>query len=102
MLTPFLRQGLERGEKVVYIADAYTAETILDYLRDDRLDVEPYLARGQLVILTRDESYLREGVFDPDGMIALLRAETDQTLAEGYSALRVSGEMIPPPTGGGS
>jgi len=93
LLTPFLRQGLERGEKVVYIADACTAEDSLRYLRDEELEVEPYLARGQLVILSRTESYMREGVFDPEGMIALLRTETERALAEGYPALRVSGEM---------
>lgn len=93
VLTPFLRHGLERGEKVLYIVDARTAGTILDYLRDDGLDVEPCLARGQLVILTRDDAYTRGGVFDPDGMIDLLRTETERSLAEGYSALRVTGEM---------
>jgi len=93
VLTPFLRQGLERGEKVLYIVDTRTADTILDYLRDDGLDVQLYLAHGQLVILTRDDAYTREGVFDPDGMIDLLRTETERALAEGYSALRVTGEM---------
>ncbi len=93
LLTPFLCQGLERGEKVLYIVDAHSAEVVLDYLRDDGLEVEPYLASGQLSILTVDDAYMREGVFDPDGMIALLRAETEQALAEGYSALRLTGEM---------
>jgi len=93
VLTSFLRQGLERGEKVLYIVDAHTAEAILDYLRDDGLHVESYLARGQLAILTHDESYMQRGVFDPDGMIALLRTEMDRALAQGYSALRVTGEM---------
>ncbi|MBC8264566.1 MAG: MEDS domain-containing protein [Anaerolineales bacterium] len=93
VLTPFLREGLERGEKVVYIVDIRTAQAILDYLREDGLDVEPCLASGQLSILTRDDAYMREGVFDPDGMIALLRAETEQALAEDYPALRVTGEM---------
>ena len=30
------------------------------------MQVEPYLARGQLVILAGDETYAREGVFDPE------------------------------------
>jgi PAS domain S-box-containing protein len=93
VLTPFLRQGLERGEKVLYIVDAHAAEAVLGYLRADGLDVEPYLACGQLAILTSDETYTREGVFDPGEMIALLKAETEATLAEGYPALRVTGEM---------
>jgi len=93
VVAPFLHQGLERGEKVLYIVDAHTAEAVLGYLRDDGLDVEPHLARGQLTIRTSQEAYLQQGVFDPDGMIALLRAETERALAEGYSALRVTGEM---------
>jgi DNA-binding CsgD family transcriptional regulator len=93
VLTPFLRQGLDRGEKVVYILDISTVEAVLAYLRGDGLDVEPYLDRGQMVFLTRDETYQQEGVFDPDTMIPLLQAQTDQALAEGYPALRITGEM---------
>jgi DNA-binding CsgD family transcriptional regulator len=93
VLTSFLRQGLERNEKVLYIVDTHTAEAVLDYLRDDGLDVEPYLARGQLSILSRDETYMQGGLFDPDEMMALLRAETEQALVEGYQALRITGEM---------
>ena len=93
VLTPFLRQGLERGEKVLYIVDAHTAETILGYLRDEGVDVEACLESGQFAILTRDDAYMQEGIFDPQRMIALLRAETERALAEGYPALRVTGEM---------
>jgi len=93
MLTPFLRQGLERREKVVYILDVSTAEAIVAYLRSDGLDAGLYLDRGQLVFLTLDEAYMQEGVFDPDRMVAVLQAQTDQALAEGYQALRVTGEM---------
>ncbi len=93
LLTPFLRQGLERGEKVLYIVDAHSAEVVLDYLRDDGLEVEPYLASEQLSILTADDAYMREEVFDPEGMIAWLRTETERALAEGHSALRTTCEM---------
>ena len=93
VITPFLRQGLEQGQKVIYIVDVRTAETILGYLRDDGLEVEPFLTRGQLEILSHTATYLQEGTFDPDRMIARLRAETEQALAEGYPALRVTGEM---------
>ena len=93
VVTSFLRQGLEQGEKAIYIVDSHTAETILGYLRDDGMDVQPYLDRGQLDILTGDQTYVQEGTFDPDRMIALLRSETERALAEGYPALRVTGEM---------
>jgi hypothetical protein len=93
VLVPFLRQGLEQGEKVIYIVDARTAEVVLSYLQDAGLDINPYLSMGQLGILTAGEAYIKDGVFSPDGMIALIQTETERALAEGYPALRITGEM---------
>lgn len=91
--TCFLRQGLEQGDKVLYIVDTHTAEAVLSYLRDDGLEIGPYLAQGQLNVFSANEAYTREGIFDPDDMTALLRTETERALSEGYRALRVTGEM---------
>jgi PAS domain S-box-containing protein len=93
LITPYLRSGLENNEKVFYIVDARTSETVLDYLRDDGIDVDPFLESGQLAILSVTESYMKEGVFDPDGMIRMLTEETENALNGGYNALRVTGEM---------
>ncbi len=93
VLTPYLRQGLERREMVFYIVDARMATHIFDYLRADGTDIEPRLASGQLSFSTADDCYMRDGVFDPEGMIGLLGAETQRALDEGYEALRVTGEM---------
>ncbi len=93
LLSPFLRQGLERHEKVFYIVDDHTAGQILAYLSADGVEVNQYLQRGQLVVLSSDEAYMHAGAFEPERMIALLRSETDRAAGEGYSALRVTGEM---------
>jgi PAS domain S-box-containing protein len=93
LLTPFLRQGLEQGEKVLTIVDSYSPETILDYLRGDGVKVEPYLASSQLRIMTSAETHLRTGSFNPDDMIAFWRVEIEQALSEGYRALRGATEM---------
>lgn len=93
LVTPYLRKGLELGQKVMYIVDTHTAETILGYLGDDGVDVKQYLECGQLLTLTQNESYMRNGLFSPDDMINLLRSETEKALSEGYTALRVTGEM---------
>jgi hypothetical protein len=92
-VTRFLRQGLELGQKVICITDACSAQTILAYLEQAECEPRPYLDSGQLAILERTDTYLRGGSFDPERMIALLRESTDQALAEGYPALRVTGEM---------
>lgn len=93
VIAPFLLKGLELGEKIVYIVDAHTAETVLDYLRELGVDVETSLLLGQFRIVTQNETYLREGFFDPDAMIELLRSEEARALSDGYPALRISGEM---------
>ena len=94
VLTAYMMLGLEQGEKVLYIIDERTSEDILGYLQEEGLDVEACLKKGQLLIVPSDESYIKEGkTFDPDTMISLLREESDRALAEGYTALRVTGEM---------
>jgi len=91
-VTPFLRTGLERNEKVLYAAHAHTPQFVLRCLEEDGLETAPYIARGQLVVLPAATAYLPEGVFDPQRMIAIIRAETARALHGGYSGLRVTGE----------
>jgi hypothetical protein len=46
LLAPFMRHGLERYEKVLYIVDAHTAEQILAYLSADGVQVSPFLQKA--------------------------------------------------------
>lgn len=93
LLLPFLLNGLKQNEKIIYIVDAHSAEHILDYLREAKVDTRKFVDSGQLNIITRDDAYLKQGFFDPKLMIDLLRTETDKAIKEGYTALRVTGEM---------
>ena len=93
LMTSFIRQGLERNEKVIYIVDTRSANKVINYLRDTGVETEAYLESGQLIILEVGQTYMREGIFDPDSMIALLGDQEEQALNQGYSALRATGEM---------
>lgn len=90
---PFLRQGFERGEKVFYIVDTHTPQTVKRYLEAEGVDVEPCAARGQCEIVSVYDTYLRSGVFTPEETIALWREEVARTRREGYHTLRAVGEM---------
>ncbi|MFC1484209.1 MEDS domain-containing protein [Candidatus Neomarinimicrobiota bacterium] len=92
-LAPFLIQGLEQSEKVSYVTDTHSADSILDYLRGYSMDIDLLISTGHLVISDVQDVYMRNRVFDPDEMIAFLRDETDKALAEGYTALRFACEM---------
>jgi signal transduction histidine kinase len=93
VMVPFIAIGLRRAEKCIYVADTGTFGELRAHLKDAGVDVAAAEARGQLVILHDMETYTQEGTFDPDRMIARLISETDKALQEGYSALRVTGEM---------
>lgn len=92
-LTPYLKAGLERNEKVVYLADYTTGATVLNYLRGAGVDVDPYLRRGQLSIHSTSSAYLPNGTFDPAAMIEFLGEATQQAQDEGFAGLRATGEM---------
>lgn len=90
---PFMKIGLDRGEKCIYIADDNTAAMVIDQMKAAGIAVETAVAAGKLAIVSKQEAYLKQGYFDPDWMIGFLKRATDQAKAEGYSALRVTGEM---------
>lgn len=90
---PFIRIGLERREKCIYIADDNTVTQVLKAMSNDGIDVKGALDSGALAVITKQETYLKLGYFDPDWMISFLKENTDNAKKEGYSALRITGEM---------
>ncbi|MCL5105077.1 MAG: MEDS domain-containing protein [Armatimonadetes bacterium] len=92
-VVPFMRYGLAKGDRCVYIADENTAAEVLRAMREGGVDVDSALDTGALAVITKREAYLGEGSFDPDAMIMLLRSTTDAAKADGFPALRVTGEM---------
>ncbi len=93
VLSLFIRIGLEQNQKVLYIVDAHTAHTVMEYFSETDLDIQFYIDKGQFVILDRHDTYTRNDMFDPEAMIELLKAEEKRALQEGYDALRITGEM---------
>jgi len=92
-IDPFVRLGLERGEKCVYVADDNTSAEVLANLELGGIDVKSALKSGALSVLTKKEAYLKHGYFDPDLMIDFLREATAGAIASGFKGLRVTGEM---------
>lgn len=92
-LVPFIRIGLERGERCVYIADDNTAAVVLDALAAQGLDVASAVTSGALMMASKRETYLQSGVFDPDLMIRFLHDAAEAAKAAGFAALRATGEM---------
>ncbi|MBZ0157287.1 MAG: MEDS domain-containing protein [Alphaproteobacteria bacterium] len=92
-VVPFIRAGLERGEKCLYVAEETTAPEILDALRRGGIDTEYALASGALTVTDKEHTYLGQGLSDPDRALRLLEDAVKATKAEGFSALRAAAEM---------
>src|SRR6185312_9939738 len=72
IVIPFLRLGLKRGEKSIFIVDDTSAETIVAAMEQHGIDVDAATAAGALAIITKRDVYLKNGDFDPDWMIGFL------------------------------
>lgn len=90
---PFIRAGLERGEKCLYVVDDNTAATVIDAMKATGIDTDKALASGALSVVTKRDSYLKNGEFDPDWMIGFLGEAVASAEREGYAGFRVTGEM---------
>jgi PAS domain S-box-containing protein len=90
---PYLRAGVERGEKCLYFADENTAAAVLDALRKFGTDVDQYVRSGALTITHQRETDLQQGHFDPDWWIGFLNQATAEAGAAKFSVLRILGDM---------
>jgi len=88
---PFLRQGIDAGEKCLYVGDERSLETVADLLRDRGIDVDRAVETGALVFESVTDTYFRDGSFDPESMTEIYEAEIDVATAE-FEALRVVAE----------
>jgi signal transduction histidine kinase len=89
---PFIRIGLDRGEKCIYIADDGTVGDVCHAMESEGIDVDRATASKALVLATKEQAYLEHGSFDPDWMFGFWKEATQLAISEGFSALRATGE----------
>lgn len=91
--TGFVRHGLKRNERILYLADNTPHEKILQDLRDDGIDADAAVATGQLRIRNARTIFAKNNEFQPEETIVALWNETQKALADGFRALRLTTEM---------
>jgi PAS domain S-box-containing protein len=89
---PFIRIGLERGEKCIYIADDGTVGNVLEAMQSNGIDVDRAISSNALVMVTKEQAYLEQGSFHPDWMSTFWKEATQLAISEGFTALRATGE----------
>jgi AcrR family transcriptional regulator len=90
LLTPFVLQGLERGDRVVHVVEHATA-----YLRrlGRHADVSAAVESGQLDVRTWEGVYLSSGRFRASTMLTYIRRLLREGPGLGFSATRIIGDM---------
>jgi DcmR-like sensory protein len=93
VLLPFIREGIDRGEKAFHIVDPRLVEDHRQRLLNAGIDVEDATQRGQLVVKRWQDAYLRDGHFDQDRMLALIEEVLAAGPREGYPLTRLVAHM---------
>jgi hypothetical protein len=93
-LVPFVLAGLQANERCLIIASApLPARDLVRELRQSWDGVEEALHSGALRVLDFDRWYLDTSGLKSEDLVQLWLREEEQALAEGYSGLRVSGNI---------
>lgn len=93
-LVPFTLAGLQADERCLIITSApLPARDLVRELRQSWDGVEEAVHSGALRVLDFDRWYLDTSGLKSEDLVQLWLREEDQALADGYSGLRVSGNI---------
>ena len=92
VLMPFLKEGLDRGEKILRIMDPHLRDEYLSAYTAGGMDVQAAEQNGQLDIRHWHDTYLKNGCFDCDSMVALLKEGLEENRQK-YGLTRAVGNM---------
>ena len=89
----YIRGGLERGERCLYVCGEQSPDEFRTELRRARISVEDEEKRGALILITKREGHLKGGTFSAAKMIEMLRGAVDDALKAGFNGLCAAGDM---------
>jgi signal transduction histidine kinase len=92
IVAAFLREGLRRGERCLYVARAPAREAVSACLAELGTPVAHARAQGALVLRDVEEVYPRGPEFDPDKQLEVLAGLIDAARADGFNGFRGVGE----------
>jgi hypothetical protein len=99
ILAPFVRDGLERGERTVHVVDPAQRADYVRRFEDEGIAVAAAEARGLFELHTWDGTFFRTGRFDQDDMLALVEEVLKGTTTRGFPRTRLVGQVAHPEEG---
>lgn len=92
-LLPFIKEGLDHGEKAFHVVDPELREEHLRHLGSAGIDAAAAQRSGQLELRNWEDAYLRDGHFDQDRMLDLLQRALDDARLRGFPLTRLVAHM---------
>jgi DcmR-like sensory protein len=93
-LVPYFAAGLRNNERCIWIAAEPLGAVLAKIAAQNAgLDVEAAMRKGSLTILDHAEWYSEEGSLKGDEIVKLWLEEERRALAQGYSGLRITGNL---------
>lgn len=89
VLMPFIRDGLERGEKAVHILDPCDHENHRRRLRTAGISVDQAEQSSQFELRSHTDTYLLDGRFDPDRMFKAFERMVTENSEAGFPLARI-------------
>ena len=93
VLLPFIKDGFDRGEKAFQIVDHNLHEEHLTRLTSAGIDVVSAEDSGQFELVDWEETYLKDGHFDSERLLALVQDVLETGMKEGFPLTRIVGHM---------
>jgi MEDS: MEthanogen/methylotroph, DcmR Sensory domain len=94
-LLPFVRDGLERGERAYHIIPRRHVAEHLEQLGVAGIDVAAAKDRRQLEVVAAEEAYLLPGFFKMDGMLAYIHEALNAGATLGFPLTRLIADPEP-------
>ena len=92
-LLPFILEGIAQHERAVHFVDGRRRMAYLETLERAGVDTKSALEDGSLRVDTWDDTYLRDGRFEPTKMVEVIRATMAEGRALGFTRTRLIGFM---------
>jgi hypothetical protein len=89
VLLPFIKEGLECGDKAIHVVNANQHRDHLERLAAAGIDVPAAQQSGQFELRPTTETYLLDGRFDPDRMLEAFEQLADGNAKEGFRLSRI-------------
>jgi hypothetical protein len=91
-LVAYIVACVNRNERCIYVSGDTNMELLIDTLSKE-IDYVGAISKNQLLMLDKKDAYSKEGIFEPDKMIALIEELTNESLEQGYNGMAITGEL---------